>query len=124
MKTTYQYSFERLEAWKLSRKLVKQVYQLCKKLPKDEIFGLISQTKRASVSIPTNLAEGSTRSSLKERKHFYEISYGSMVELLNLMIIAEDLGYITKDDFFKVREEIQILSNVMNALSKALCATN
>jgi len=124
MKTNYQYSFERLEAWKLSRKLVKQVYQLCKKLPKDEIFGLISQTKRASVSIPTNLAEGSTRSSLKERKHFYEISYGSMVELLNLMIIAEDLGYITKDDFFKVREEIQILSNVMNALSKALCATN
>jgi len=124
MKTTYQYSFERLEAWKLSRKLVKQVYQLCKKLPKDEIFGLISQTKRASVSIPTNLAEGSTRSSLKERKHFYEISYGSMVELLNLMIIAEDLGYITKDEFLKVREEIQVLSNVMNALSKALCATN
>jgi len=124
MKTNYQYSFERLEAWKLSRKLVKQVYQLCKKLPKDEIFGLISQTKRASVSIPTNLAEGSTRSSLKERKHFYEISYGSMVELLNLMIIAEDLGYITKDEFLKVREEIQVLSNVMNALSKALCATN
>jgi len=124
MKTNYQYSFERLEDWKLSRKLVKQVYQLCKKLPKDEIFGLISQTKRASVSIPTNLAEGSTRSSLKERKHFYEISYGSMVELLNLMIIAEDLGYITKDEFLKVREEIQVLSNVMNALSKALCATN
>jgi four helix bundle protein len=116
---TYQFSFERLDAWKLSRKLVSETYILLRQFPSDEKYGLISQAKRASVSIPTNLAEGGSRNSMKERKHFYEISFGSLIELLNLLTIGFDLGYINSKEYKKFRDKIHVLAIVINALSKS-----
>jgi len=116
---SYQFSFERLDAWKLSRKLVSETYVLLRKFPSEEKYGLISQAKRASVSIPTNLAEGGSRNSMKERKHFYEISFGSLIELLNLLTIGFDLGYLTDNEYKTFRDKIHVLAIVINALSKS-----
>ncbi len=120
MESVYEFSFERLDAWKLARQTVVAVYKLLKQFPKDETFGMINQAKRASVSIPANLAEGSSRSSLKERNHFYEISFGSLVELLTLMTLANDLQYISQAEYLDVRIRIQVLSKVITGLSKSI----
>jgi four helix bundle protein len=119
MGSVYEFSFERLDAWKLARQTVVTVYKLLKQFPKDETFGMINQAKRASVSIPSNLAEGSSRSSLKERNHFYEISFGSLVELLTLMTLANDLQYISQAEYLDIRIKIQVLSKVITGLSKS-----
>ena len=74
------YAFENLNAWKESRKLVVAVYQLLDQFPKFENYALCDQIRRAIVSVPSNIAEGSGRVSSKEQLHFYEISYGSLME--------------------------------------------
>ena len=88
------YSFETLKAWQEARKLVVSVYRLLDSFPKFEKYALCDQIRRAIVSVPSNLAEGSGRSSLKEQIHFIEISYGSLMEAYNQLIIAADLKYI------------------------------
>ena len=80
------YAFENLNAWKESRKLVVAVYQLLDQFPKFEKYALCDQIRRAIVSVPSNLAEGSGRTSPKEQLHFYEISYGSLMESYNQLI--------------------------------------
>lgn len=119
MEEFYEFSFERLGAWKLARQLVRETYVLLRKFPKDELFGMTDQAKRAVVSVPTNLAEGSSRSSMKERNHYYQISFGSLIELLNLMILAHDLDYITNDEYSTIRKKIHVVSIVITGLSKS-----
>lgn len=114
------YSFEKLEAWVLAKELTKQVYLLTKKFPKEEIYGLTSQIRRASISICSNLAEGSRRTSKIDFARFIQIAYGSMMELLNQLIIAEELEYIQKDELVKIREQIDQISLRLTALRKAL----
>lgn len=92
-------SFRNLEAYKEAKGLVKEVYRLLKKFPKEEQFALCDQLRRAAVSITSNIAEGSGRSSVKEKVHFLEISYASLMEVLSQMDIALDLEYITEEDF-------------------------
>jgi len=77
------YAFENLTVWQESRKFVKEIYLVTADYPKDERYGLISQLRRASVSVSSNLAEGSCRWSKKEQARFYEIAYGSLIEVLN-----------------------------------------
>ena len=77
----YTYYFEKMEVWKLSKELVKEIYSLTKEFPKMEEFGLISQLRRAAVSVPTNLAEGSARSTKKDQINFTVISFASLMEL-------------------------------------------
>jgi len=120
MDNSHLFSFERLDAWKLSRSLVREIYNVVKKFPRDELFGMISQARRAAVSVAANIAEGSYRSSRKERLHFYEISFGSLVEVLNLIILANDFGYIKEQEYKTLRNKIQTLSIVLTALSKPL----
>jgi four helix bundle protein len=114
------YSFEKLEAWILSKELTKMVYMVTKSFPSEEIYGLTSQLRRASVSISSNLAEGSGRTSKKDFAHFVQIAYGSMMELLNQLIIAEELEYIQKDELVKMREQIDKISLILTALRKSL----
>ncbi len=114
------YSFEKLEAWVLAKDLTKQVYLLTKKFPNEEIYGLTSQIRRASISICSNLAEGSGRTSKIDFARFIQIAYGSMMELLNQLIIAEELEYIQKDELVKIREQIDQISLRLTALRKAL----
>ena len=89
--------YKNMEVWKYSRQLVVDVYKLVEKLPKDELFGLSSQIKRAVISIPSNIAEGCNCYSDKDTCKFIDIALGSIAELDTQLILAEDLGFIIYD---------------------------
>jgi four helix bundle protein len=86
--------FEDLEVWKRAHGLVLRVYNLTRDFPKEEKFGLVSQMRRAAVSIPANLAEGFKKRTLKDKSNFYNIAQGSLEELRYYLILAKDLNYI------------------------------
>jgi four helix bundle protein len=81
MKLTKKYSFEKLEVWQLSRKLVKITYGLTNTFPVEEKFGIINQMRRAAISVSSNISEGSSRSSFKDQARFTVISYGSLIPI-------------------------------------------
>lgn len=108
---THRFSFEKLEVWQDSINFAKQIYQVTDKFPKTEIYGLTSQIRRAVVSVSSNLAEGSTRKSLKDQARFTEIAFGSLLETLNQLMLANKLGYISEDDLNSIRDEIEKISN-------------
>lgn len=110
------YSFETLKAWQEARKLVVSVYRLLDSFPKFEKYALCDQIRRAIVSVPSNLAEGSGRSSLKEQIHFIEISYGSLMEAYNQLIIAADLKYIDEQSLESLKPDIDTVAKLLNGL--------
>lgn len=112
----YVYSFEKLEVWKDARIFIKDVYQLTQKFPAEEKFGIVSQIRRACVSISSNIAEGAGRKTAKDQSYFYRIAFSSSLEVLNLFIISSDLGFITEDSFITIRMDIEKISNKLNAL--------
>lgn len=95
--------FSHLITWQKNHKLVLEVYKLTKKFPKDELFGLVSQTRRAVCSITGNIAEGYGRYHYNDKIRFYTIARGSSSEVQNYLIIAKDLDFITKDDFNNIK---------------------
>ena len=105
-----------LNVWKNSINLVAEIYKLTKFFPKEELYGLSSQLRRASVSIPSNIAEGSSRNSAIERKRFYEISRSSLVEIDTQIEIALLLKYLNNEDISNLEKE----SNNVFALLTAL----
>lgn len=107
---------KKMTVWKKSIQLVKVIYCLTRKFPKSELFGLTSQTRRAAISIPSNIAEGASRSSLKERKRFYEISRSSLVELDTQIEICLSLELIAKKEIV----ELNKLTNEIFALLSAM----
>lgn len=115
----YQFSFEKLEVWQEARHLVKEIYRVTKHFAADEKYGLTSQVRRAAVSVCANIAEGCTRKSYKEQVNFTTVAYGSLIELLNHMIIANDIEYLPDDDLLKLRNSIQPLSVRINNLRSA-----
>ncbi len=114
------YAFENLNAWKESRKLVVAVYQLLDQFPKFENYALCDQIRRAIVSVPSNIAEGSGRVSSKEQLHFYEISYGSLMEAYNQLILAADLHYIEDKHLAALRPQIDTVARMLNGLRTSL----
>ncbi len=112
----YQYAFEKLEVWKKSKELVKVIYTSTEHFPKSEMFGLTQQMRRASVSVASNLAEGSARKTNKDKAHFTTIAYSSLMELLNQSIIVMELGYLKEKDYECIRQEIQLISYMLNSL--------
>lgn len=106
----YTYSFEKLEVWQLAKKLVVKIYTITSKFPVEEKFGLISQLRRAAVSICSNLAEGSGRNTPKDQGNFYNKAYSSLVEVLNQLLISHDLNWINETDMDDVRADIEIIS--------------
>lgn len=115
-----QYAFEKLNAWKESRILVKNVYQLLDNFPKFENYALCDQIRRSIVSVPSNLAEGSGRISIKEQLHFYEISYGSLMESYCQLILASELKYIGTTDLDQLRPQIDTVARMLNGLRSSL----
>jgi four helix bundle protein len=117
------YSFEKLECWQQARRLAVWTYQSTKDFPADERFGLISQMRRASISIASNIAEGSARKTSKDQAHFSTVAYSSTIELLNDLIISSDLGYLTPDFYLEGREMIEkqtlLIPTLRNAQEKA-----
>ena len=110
------YDYTQLDVYKESKALVMCVYALLKQFPKEEQYALCDQLRRAVISIPSNIAEGSGRRSPKEQIHFLEIAYGSLREVSCQMDIACDLGYISKEDL----EKVSVQSNKIGAMIAGL----
>lgn len=109
-----------LEVYKASMLLVKQVYELTKEFPKDELWGLTSQIKRAVISIPSNIAEGTSRRTPKELLYFLNVSLGSVSELQTQIDIAEMLGFATNMDTLNATRSIsQSVKRQLLSLIKA-----
>ena len=114
-------SYKDLLIWKKGIVLVVKVYQLTKAFPSEELYALTSQIKRASVSIPSNIAEGYGRNTDKSFSHFIDISRGSLCELETQLIIAKELGFIVNFELYnEVLELIIEESKMINAFSKSL----
>jgi len=115
----HQFSFEKLNVWIDSKELVKMIYIVTRKFPDQEKFGLISQLRRASVSVSSNLAEGTSRKTNKDKAHFSTIAFSSLMEVLNQIIISNELEYISNSDYLELRNQIEKVSNKLNALRKS-----
>ena len=119
LKSDFKFSFESLEVWQNSIALTKDIYIITKQFPDYEKFGLVTQIRRAIVSVSSNLAEGSAKTSLKDQARFTEIAFGSLLEVLNQLIIAQELGYMEEQDLLCTRETILNLSRQINALKNS-----
>jgi len=114
------HSFTDLIAWQKAHILVVTVYKELKLFPKEEQYGLTSQIKRAVVSISSNIAEGFSRRTSKDKKQFYYISLGSLTELQNELLVARDLNYIKKEVFIYLADKTIEVSRLINGLIKSL----
>ena len=112
------FSFEKLNVWQKSKTLSVDIYKITSKFPDEERFGLISQMRRCSISVSSNIAEGTGRNSPKDKARFTEISFASLMELLNQLIISFELNFIAKDQYELLRKEIEDISRMLNALRK------
>ena len=109
-------SFRNLNAYIKAKELVSTVYVLIKKFPKEEHYALCDQLRRAVISIPSNIAEGSGRLTIKDQSHFYSIAYGSLMEVLAQLDVACDLGYITKEEFQYLETIIDVEAKLLTGL--------
>lgn len=110
------YSFEKLEVWIESKNFTKSIYLVTSKFPETEKYGLISQLRRASISICSNIAEGSARKSFKDKAHFTTMAFSSAVEVLNQLIICCELDFMSENEYFKLRGDLESITNKLNAL--------
>ncbi|MBU0533805.1 MAG: four helix bundle protein [Candidatus Omnitrophica bacterium] len=113
-------SYKDLEVWKKGIELVKKVYLITKKFPKEEVYGLTNQMRRAAVSIPSNIAEGKMRQHTNEYVQFLYIALGSCGELDTQLIISEQLGYISKQDALSFADESDHISRMIRNLIKTI----
>ena len=98
--------FTDLHAWKKAHEVVLLTYRLTKQFPRDELFGLTNQMRRAGVSAESNIAEGFGRNTSKDKQHFFGIAKGSLLELQSQSITARDLEYLTEEEFQEIRETL------------------
>ena len=113
------YRFEKLVAWQAAKEMTKSVYKLVNTFPSHEQFALCNQIRRAAISVPSNIAEQTGRSSNKEKVHFLEIAYGSLMEVYCQLQIAMELGYITQSDLQGIRPIIFKTSKLISGLRKS-----
>ncbi len=113
-----EFSFEGLEVYQTARVLVRDVYRLQQKFPKTEIYALGDQIRRSASSVTSNIAEGSGRNSNKEKVHFIEIAYGSLMEAFSQLQIAQDLGYLTAKDIDDIRPSFVEVAKMLSGLKK------
>ena len=111
-------SFTDLNAWREGHKLVLSIYKVTKEFPKEEQFGLIIQIRRAVVSITSNIAEGFSRNSYKEKAQFYSTALGSLTEVQNQLLIAKDLNYLNKESFDELAQQSVLTNKLLNGLIK------
>ena len=113
-------SYRDLEVWQKAMDLVVACYQITKKFPKNEVYGLINQLQRAAVSIPANIAEGRERQHSKEFIQYLSIAYGSLAELETHIQIAERLTYIDMNQLKKLLDKTAEIGRMLNGLRKSL----
>ena len=113
------FSFENLEAYKVAKDLVVEIYKLQKTFPREELFALGDQIRRSASSITSNIAEGSGRNSYKEKIHYLEIAFGSMTESFSQLQIAVELGYISDDDIESLRPQFNRVAALLSLLKRS-----
>lgn len=114
------FNFENLVVYQRSLVLVEHIYLLSQKFPKEEMYALNSQIRRAAVSVPSNIAEGMSRYSNKEKSHFIEISYSSLMEVYCQLNIAKRLNYISDKELIDITEEIKNIARPLSGLRNSL----
>ena len=114
------YEYKNLDAYKESKSLVIMVYALLKKFPREEQYALCDQLRRAVISVPSNIAEGSGRTSSKDQAHFFEMAFGSLMEVNCQIDIAHDLEYITKEDVENVEKHVRAIAALLSGLRRKL----
>ena len=112
--------YKKVDAYHIAKDFVIYVYSLLEKYPQKENYALCDQIRRAVISVPSNIAEGLGRSSIKERIHFLEISYASIMEVLCQLDISESLGYISTDELTTAENMAGTLTKIMSGLKKSL----
>jgi four helix bundle protein len=115
----YVYSFEKLEVWKIARKVRNEIYKISVDFPDHEKYVLTSQIRRSSNSVTDNLAEGSGRATQADRAYFINQAYSSGLEVLNQLITALDQNYINELVYSDLRKEMEQLLNKLNAYYKS-----
>jgi four helix bundle protein len=111
--------YTNLKAWQTGHQLVISVYRLTKMFPKEELYGLINQMRRAIVSVTSNIAEGFSRYSRKEKLRFYGIARASLVEFENQLYIARDIGYLDAHNFDDVHHQVRLELRMLNGLMQS-----
>ena len=114
------HNFKNLNIWKLSVELTNEIYNLTDNFPKSEVFGLTSQIRRCSVSVASNIAEGSSRSSNKDFNRFLEISLGSLYELQTQIIISANRNYFENSILENMEIKIEVLQRMISGFQKTL----
>ena len=113
------FGYRKLIAYQKGKEVIKRTYKLLKKFPSEERYAMCDQLRRASVSITSNIAEGINRYSVKDKSHFIEMAFGSLMEVSSQFEIAEELGYITAEDRMSmdeiIREEARLLSGLQSS---------
>jgi four helix bundle protein len=116
----FKFSFEKLEVWQNSRVFVKAVYLIINKLPYEEKFAICNQLRRASVSVSSNIAEGSSRFSPKDQIRFIEIAYGSLIETYCQLKLCIDLDYVSETEIEECKNIIFQISRQLSSLKKSI----
>ena len=112
------FGYRKLIAYQKAKEVVKHTYKLLKKFPAEERYAMSDQLRRASVSITSNIAEGINRYSVKDKSHFIEMSYGSLMEVSSQFEIAEELGYITAEERLSIDQLIEEVARLLSGLQK------
>lgn len=110
------FSFEGLDVYVAARMLVREVYRMQQQFPKCETYALGDQIRRSSSSVTSNIAEGSGRGSYREKSHFIEIAFGSLMEAFSQLQIAQDLGYVTQEDIDGIRPQFIDVAKMLSGL--------
>lgn len=118
------FNYKNLAAYKESKSLVILVYALLKKFPREEQYALCDQLRRAVISVPSNLAEGSGRTSAKDQTHFIEMAFGSLMEVSCQIDIAHDLGYITNEDVENVEIHVNVIAALLSGIRRKRLGEN
>lgn len=113
-------SYKDLVAWQKSMALVTEVYRASQEFPKEEVFGLMSQARRAAVSVPSNIAEGHARTSKKEFQYFLSNARGSLAELETQLTIAHQLAYINETTITQLLNQLWEVARILNGLLSSL----
>ena len=119
MENTEGFGYRRLIAYQKAKEVVKRTYKLLKKFPKEEQYAMCDQLRRASISITSNMAEGMNRYSIKDKNHFLEMAYGSLMEVSSQFEIAEELGYINNADRQNMDVLIDEVARLISGLQKS-----
>ncbi|HWQ32920.1 MAG TPA: four helix bundle protein [Blastocatellia bacterium] len=113
-------SYRDLIVWQKAMELVEEIYKAARQFPKEEMYGLTGQIRRAVVSVPSNIAEGQGRSSTKEFLHHLSVAYGSLCEVGTQLIIAQRLAYLKQQDAERLDDAIAEVARLINGLSNKL----